>query len=488
MAIGTPQPSIGPINPSALVGDARPVVEPRAVSALADAFRSGFITADDIIERAGEAGQLRKKAEIQMLSEATSPEAIAQRAGARQLATAQTAAQLPLVEPMGQLAASQIEEQQAVQKYGPGIEYFKALAPEAGVAAPVTPEGEPDYAARAQLGLQLFEWKQKRTRAQERLIPAHWEKSPDGSSLFKFNKQGELITPELEQSLATQVVSPFAQLQPGAATTSATAGATPPVAQAPAPALTDQQRAQAVEQFGVAPENAAVMTGAEFQGLVEPKARPAAPGKPTVSPSSKLPGATAFLGEPKAKDLTEKIIPPEGVKDIAMSRQAVTIASRLQQRYQDLVQSEPHLVGFLEGRLATWTRSKEWNQKVAAFQRDATAILAPIAKGTYNETGVLSDKDVARYEGVIPSLKDNPKVGNQKINDLFNETRGSIENKIDTWNRAGYDIKGFEDLANMLPQASQPQQPGTSGGVLQLPSTGRKLIRDAQGVYRLVTQ
>lgn len=474
--------AIGPINPAALVGQSAPVVEPRAVSALADAFRSGIITSQDILNRSGEAGRLRQKAEIQALTEATSPEAQAARAQAQQLAAAQTAAQLPLVEPMGQLAASQIEEQQAVQKYGPGIEYFKALAPEAGVAAPVTPEGEPDYAARAQLGLQLFEWKQKRTRAQERLIPAHWEKSPDGSSLFKFNKQGELITDELEKSLASQVVSPFAQLQPGTATTSATAGATPPVAQAPVPALTDAQRAQAVEQFGVAPENAAVMTGAEFQGLVEPKAQ--APSKPTVSPG-RVPGATAFLGEPKAKDLTEKIIPSEGVKDIAMSRQAVTIASRLQQRYQDLVQSEPHLVGFLEGRLATWTRSKEWNQKVAAFQRDATAILAPIAKGTYNETGVLSDKDVARYEGVIPSLKDNPKVGNQKINDLFNETRGSIDNKIDTWRRAGYDIKGFEDLKNMLPQASQPQQPGTSGDVVTL-STGRKIVRDANGNFRLI--
>lgn len=474
MALGDANTRLAPVNPAALIGPATPVVEPRAVAALSDAFRSGFITADDIMQRAGEVGQLKKKAEIQMLQEQTSPEAVAARTAQRDLSAAQAGAQLPLVAPTAALAATQIEEQQAVQKYGPGVEYFKALAPEGGVQAPVTAEGAPDYAKRAQIGLQLFEWKQQKERAKERLTPAHWEKSPDGTQLFKFNKQGELITPQLEQSLATQAVSNFSQIVPGAAVTAPTA--------APAIEVTPAQRAQAVEQFGVAPEQAAVMTGTDMNALVQPKT--AAQATPSVSV---IPGATAFLGPAKAKDAPDKFVPAEGVKDIAMSRQAGTIAKRLQDRYEDLVNSEPNLVGFIQGRLATWAKSKEWNQKVAAFQRDATAILAPIAKGTYNETGVLSDKDVARYEGVIPSLRDSPKVGHQKIQDLFNETRTSLNNKINTWQRAGYDVSGFQDLvAPTDATVNNAPAPGASGGILQLPSTGRRIVRDANGQYRLV--
>jgi hypothetical protein len=482
MAMGDATDRLGSINPSDLIG--RAVVEPRAVVNLANAFRSGFITADDIIQRSGESAQLKQKAEVQLLSEQVSPEAIAARAAQRDAAAAQAGlvgaqagAQLPLVEPTAALAATQLEEQQAVQKYGPGVEYFKALAPEGGVSAPVTTEGAPDYGKRAQLGLQLFEWKQQKERAKERLTPAHWEKSPDGTQLFKFNKQGELITPQLERSLATQAVSNFSQIAPGAAVT-----APAPAATVTAIEVTPAQRAAAVEQFGVEPAQAAVMTGADMNALVQPKTASTSPSA-LVEPAA---GATTFLGPAKAKDAPDKFVPAEGVKDIAMSRQAGTIAKRLQDRYTDLVNSEPNLVGFIQGRLATWAKSKEWNTKVAAFQRDATAILAPIAKGTYNETGVLSDKDVARYEGVIPSLRDSPKVGHQKISDLFNETRGSLNNKIDSWQRAGYDVSGFQDL--MITPAQQPAAtaPGASGGVLSLPSTGRRIVRDANGTYRLV--
>ena len=477
---------LAPINPAALIGQSAPVVEPRAVSALSEAFRSGFVTADDIMQRAGQTGKLREKAEIQMLSEQTSPEAIAARAAQREAAaaqaglqSAQAAAATPLAAPTGALAATQLEEQQATQKYGPGIEYFKALAPEAGVGAPVTPEGAPDYAKRAQLGLQLFEWKQTRERAKERLTPAHWEKSPDGTQLFKFNKQGELITPQLEQSLATQAVSPFAQVQPGTVATPAPA--------TPAIEVTPVQRAQAVEQFGVAPEQAAVMTDTDMASMVQPKVAPAAtPAAPVTPAATTTPGASTFLGPAQARAASEKFIPSEGVKDLTTSRQAGTIAERLKQRYEDLVNSEPNLVGFIQGRIATWAKSKEWNQKVAAFERDATAILAPVAKGIYNETGVLSEKDVERYKGVIPSLRDSPQVGNQKIQDLFNETQSAWTNKLDSWKRAGYDVSGFQDLAQPTTAAPAASAPGASGGVLSLPSTGRRIVRDANGNYRLV--
>ena len=469
MAMGDATDRLGSINPSDLIG--RAVVEPRAVENLANAFRSGFITADDIIQRSGESAQLKQKAEVQLLSEQVSPEAIAARAAQRDAAAAQAglqsataAAQTPLAAPAGQLAATQLEEQAAVQKYGPGVEYFKTLAPEAGVAAPVTAEGQPDYAKRAQLGLQLFEWKQTRERAKERLTPAHWEKSPNGNQLFKFNKGGELITPQLEQSLATQAVSGFAQVAPG---TTATASTSAPAAQ-PTIAITPAQRAQAVEQFGIAPEQAAVMTS---MPVVEPRV-----STPTDAPEVLLPGATTFLGPAKAKDAPDKFLPSQGVEDLNRSRQVVDAVTRLKQRYEDLVASEPNLVGFLQGRLATWAKSKEWNQKVAAFQRDATASLAPLAKGVYGETGVLSDKDIARYEGVLPSLRDTPQIGNAKLQELFKETQFALTNKLDSWQRAGYDVSGFQDL--MI----TPDSPAASATGVVKTGPGWSAVREIKGI------
>lgn len=70
-------PQLGRIDPSSLIGRAdTEVVSPRATAALADAFRQGFVTVDDIMERVGERAQLKKKADIMQLQEAMSPLAI----------------------------------------------------------------------------------------------------------------------------------------------------------------------------------------------------------------------------------------------------------------------------------------------------------------------------------------------------------------------------------------------------------------------------
>jgi hypothetical protein len=466
------------------------------VQALSDAFRSGYITADDIVERAGQVGQLKKKAEIQMLSEQTSPEGIAARAAAMKAATAQAGLQSaqataagPLVEPTAALQQQQLERQVAYQKY-PAAQLFDQYAPVLGLQEPTTPDKQIDWSKKASIGVQIGEHIRLQNEAKEKLANITTEKSPDGSVIAAFTKQGIPVNSAEVQKLETQARSPFTftAVAPGSvaaaptpAASTVTGGTTPAT---PAVTVTPQARAAAVEQFGVAPEQAAVMTGAQIGGLVQPKVVPGA--KPAIVPAMGQPvGAGFSLGPPKSKDTAEKILPAEGVRDLNLSRQVIGGVNRIQQRYQELINSEPHLVGFLEGRLANWTASREWNDKVAAFQTEVSATLAPLAKGVFGETGVLSDKDVIRYEAVLPSLRDTPKIGTAKLEQLFKTTNDAFQTKVNGWDRAGYDVTGFSDLVVAPGATAAPTSTPAVGGVLQLPSTGRKIVRDANGTYRL---
>ena len=219
-----PQAQLGRIDPSSLIGAATPVVEPRATAALADAFRQGTITAHDVLDRVGEVAQSRKKVELALhqrqLTELQDPQLAEARRNAMlatgaqaQLLGAQAGAALPMVGQQAQLTQSQLDEAQAAQKYGPAIQYYKALAPEAGLTAPpVDQEGKPDYAKMAEVGSKLFSWKIQKQTAMDRIQPHEYKEGVQGNQkvLLKFNKSGELITPELESQLHKQATAPFA--------------------------------------------------------------------------------------------------------------------------------------------------------------------------------------------------------------------------------------------------------------------------------------
>lgn len=475
MAMGDATDRLGSINPSDLIG--RAVVEPRAVERLSEAFRSGFITADDIIQRSGESAQLKQKAEVQLLSEQISPEAIAARAAQRDAAVAQAGlqsasatAQTPLVGPTAELQRRQLETEAAYQKY-PAARLFDQYAPVLGLEEPVTPDKQIDWSRKASIGIQIGEHIRLQSEAKEKLANITTEKSADGSVIAAFTKQGLPVETTEVQRLDAQARSPFRGISPG--TAASPAAVVTPAAMA-TPDLVERDRQLTALLPSTAPTVIPATSTATANPVVEPKM-----GQPVVGGFS--------LGPPKAKDASEKLLPSEGVANLTKLQQARDLAQRLGTRYQDLINSEPNLVGFIQGRVATWAKSKEWNEKVAAFERDAEAILNPAARSLLGETGVLSDKDVARYKGIIPTLRDSPKIGNQKITDLHTDSQRSVERNLDTWKRAGYDVSGFQDLIGTPGGAAQTTPaPGASGGVLQLPSTGRRIVRDANGQYRLV--
>jgi hypothetical protein len=153
MALERSERRLPQIDPSSLVGRAdSEVVGPRATSALIDAFRSGLVTADDILQRTGELGKTKKKAELMSLQEQMSPEAQQARGLARQ---AQSAQNQQIVDTAGLAKqAKETELQAAIWKAqaAPGDYELKLNAlTRAGISVPVSLEGGLNDAQRAQI-------------------------------------------------------------------------------------------------------------------------------------------------------------------------------------------------------------------------------------------------------------------------------------------------------------------------------------------------
>lgn len=108
------------ISAQPLVTNPADIINPSATAALSQAMRQGFLTADDIIQRIGPVGQAKDKADVQMLTEAVSPEQIAARraqaeaaVSGAQLNKAQAEAALPNVSDAGNLQSLQLHQAQA---------------------------------------------------------------------------------------------------------------------------------------------------------------------------------------------------------------------------------------------------------------------------------------------------------------------------------------------------------------------------------------
>jgi hypothetical protein len=337
-----PQNPLGRIDPSSLIGKPdTSIVEPKSVAALADAFRSGFITTDDILQRAGEVGHAKRKLELQTLGAQTSPAGAAaqaaqiQQAGAQAtLGTAQAQTALPLVPQQGQVAKSQLDEAQANTKYGTGVADFRALAPlvPGFETMPLKPDGSPDYDLMGVEGNYLKSIYNQKLLAQQRLTPVRQEKTtgPGGQTGFRsFNALGEDVTPHPENptfkqwnQIAAQPLS-FRTIKPGGTQTAPT-GAAPeqPAAAAPMiePRTEDANRARAamVESGQLTPEQAVQVPNSQV-GAPSPKPM-IAPKVPNLPPGETPPstetlgtydpglGVVTGAGEvPKPQDITDQV-------------------------------------------------------------------------------------------------------------------------------------------------------------------------------------
>jgi hypothetical protein len=484
-------------------------VTPTAVEALTDAFRKGAITTSDIALRQ----QQKQKNQIDieaaqreqdfqndpMIQEVRKTVAIA--AGAKAKSDTERAKREADLAPLLETAerARTIRAIDADRTLGES-EKMAVKFQAAGVELPKTPEGFVDVAAARQSEDEINEWARSVIHDAEVAKSVKFEKRKAANGSVQVAPFSETLGRFLTDTEFTSIKSKEGQPQTFNAWRKAgrVVADAPPVAQL-SPEEAAMHRANLVNSGQIAPEDG--LSDSAVSELVQRRTTPkvdifstAAPGlaqrrtTPKVDIfSTAAPDRT--IEEAPDKVVVEKPIPGEGVRELALARQAVGIGERLKQRYEDLLKSEPNLVGFLQGRVASWASTRQWNEKVAAFERDSTAILAPLAKGIFNETGVLSDKDIARYQSVIPDIRDNPKVGVQKANDLLGEVFESFANKVESWSQAGYNAGGFADLAETN-RAKLKQLRSETGAAQPVPATankpvtlssGRKIVRGSDG-------
>ncbi len=149
------------VSPEPLVTPANTEIQSsNAVKNLIDAFHSGFISQDDIVNRVGDLGQAKNKALLESLGEYVSPGAIQARQTAydaetaqNQLAAQSAVAQQPTVSPLAELNTVKTKAAIADETSAGGYTAYKKYAMMFGAPGTITKsDGTPDYDAMGYAG------------------------------------------------------------------------------------------------------------------------------------------------------------------------------------------------------------------------------------------------------------------------------------------------------------------------------------------------
>lgn len=479
MALGqtsSSAPKLAPINPGNLIGQADAVVEPRATAILADAFRQGVVSADDIMNRVGAVGQTRRKAELQGLQEQTSPEAVALRQ--QQQSTAMEQAQL------GQ---AQAERAQVLQQF-PAVAYFDKLAPAAGITEPKLPDGTPDYKQMEVIGAELAVDQAKRVQAQSELDNIVTKDTNDGTVISAFTKQGTPVPREHVAKLRSIATKPFARQTPGSVEVSpATQPTAMPVVEVAAGPLEDITvvRTRLANKFGpevvagMDEENLRQLDAGEKDSAVVPVVEPR---QSAVAPGAAIPMGTPVAGgfslgnTPKAPPAPKISTAEQDKANLALSRfaESKNIQDALLAKNYDPTSYGSALNSVLPQILKSGdqkmfeTAKQAWAQGI--LRLESGAAISPAEQKWYGQT-------------FFPTVGDTPEVVNAKAG-----LRSSVERTM-----AEIAQKGGVVSPEAVRNAALLAQPrtGTPGGGAQATSaapvistsTGRKVTRDKNGNY-----
>jgi hypothetical protein len=113
------------------------------------------------------------------------------------------------------------------------------------------------------------------------------------------------------------------------------------------------------------------------------------------------------------------------------------------------------------------------------IQNIITSIVPGLARGVFNEVGVLTDTDVQRYTRLLPNLSTPPELAKRNIANLREKLADSKIKRIETMRKAGMDVSGFEEDYGRLvqereakKQAAQQQQAQQQAPQQQAPLPG----------------
>jgi hypothetical protein len=106
-------------------------------------------------------------------------------------------------------------------------------------------------------------------------------------------------------------------------------------------------------------------------------------------------------------------------------------------------------------------------QEISAL---TTGVVTPMARGVFNEVGVITAPDEARYRAMLPTLSDTPTLSKTKMANLKTLLRDSKIAQIENMKKAGLDVGGFEEDLGLLVSerdSGQKQQQDTQAAKQQ---------------------
>lgn len=485
----------GLLSASNLVNSNAPAtLDSGAIQAMTNAMRTGALTAQDVIDRTGELGKTKRKAEIELhkrqIADLQDPNLIAARhavelAAGKQatLSGAQAEAAGPLVQPQADLAQRQMVAQQnqldtaeQLAKY-PSAAIFDKIAPGFGLETPMTVDGKVDWAKKAKIGAQIALHDAEKTEAQESLKNITTHLSADGTILTAVTKQGQPVSPEEVHALQKKANQPFQLLTPGAASVV-------PASLAPIPPEpTGAQRAQLVNQFGIDAGTASTMSAADVQARLAP----AAPALPVVAvPTTPgvgdvIPGVGISLGQ-KATTASERKLTEVQTRALS-ALEGYATSDDIQGDLKRAGYNPASFGSFINGMLPEAIKSENRKLYETAMKAWTKGILR------LESGAAISVPEQKNYERIyFPQVGDSDAVQNQKAllrKGIENSTSEIVQSGGVVSPEAKARTKQLEDnriAADAAKLASPAGAAKPAGAVITL-NSGQKVQRGADGQY-----
>lgn len=170
---------------------------------------------------------------------------------------------------------------------------------------------------------------------------------------------------------------------------------------------------------------------------------------PTPADAAKT--AQSILSEQRkaAADKAAQRAKPMTAEQVSQLTQLDSVANTLQM-LDSRVQSVPDKDrGPFYGKARGINPYDKQAQEIAAL---TTGVVTPMARGVFNEVGVITATDEARYRAMLPTLSDTPDISRTKMANLRTLLRDSKIAQIENMKKAGLDIAGFEEDYNRLVQ------------------------------------
>lgn len=521
MPLSSQAPIIQPrVNDLVSAPESAPVVTPSATVALTDAFRQGFITSQDVLDRVGQKAQLKEKVEIQAAQEALSPEAIEARQVVQKATAAKAKADI-LKSGMDQENAQldqkarraktilDIANSESFGTFEPMRNSFLAL----GIPVP-SKDGSPDTEAMKAEMPQITAYANYIRNADAIAKSVHKQKFVQTVGKQTITSEADFsdalnrpITDAERQAISdaksidymtwknrnapknifgaapgqtSSIVSPAVPAQSGGRTF---AGVAVPGIQE-IMAETPEQRQARIDALNSG-NTAAFINPKEASALPRNVVTPAAPA-PTVKPEIQLgghvagvPGVVTESVDKTPADDPGRLIPAEAMSKFVQLRLARDNISDVANAYNELKKNAPGLIGVVKGR-TVGPLLGEWNVFYKRLENAVQSTVPGMARGVFGEVGVLSDNDIKNYKQLLPNAKQDPAVAEAILQDIQTKVNRAAPLFISTFKDAGYNVGDLETaVANTGPAAQKSSVGGTPVFTL---STGKKVQRNAQGV------